>query len=155
MLAASVRPGQMCRRKPTNSASLQTMTSSKSDLEAKEGQIPNESNFLEFISLLGSLSTRGCGASTQEVEGVEANQEAGAAKEGTRIITLKYHFKQSGNVGRNVGIRNMDQFRQIHNPLFTLHTLRGFLPPIDLPLTSVFSTQHLFSVKVSFLAADL
>lgn len=69
------------------------MTSSKSDLEAKEGQIPNESNFLEFISLLGSLSTRGCGASTQEVEGVEANQEAGAAKEGTRILNLKYHFK--------------------------------------------------------------
>uniref|UniRef100_A0A087XHV0 Pecanex-like protein n=1 Tax=Poecilia formosa TaxID=48698 RepID=A0A087XHV0_POEFO len=36
-----------------------TMTSSKSDLEAKEGQIPNESNFLEFVSLLGSLSMRG------------------------------------------------------------------------------------------------
>uniref|UniRef100_A0A3Q0REG4 Pecanex-like protein n=1 Tax=Amphilophus citrinellus TaxID=61819 RepID=A0A3Q0REG4_AMPCI len=43
-----------------------TMTSSKSDLEAKEGQIPNESNFLEFVSLLGSLSTRGGGGSTQE-----------------------------------------------------------------------------------------
>uniref|UniRef100_A0AAX7UT49 Pecanex-like protein n=1 Tax=Astatotilapia calliptera TaxID=8154 RepID=A0AAX7UT49_ASTCA len=45
-----------------------TMTSSKSDLEAKEGQIPNESNFLEFVSLLGSLSTRGGGGSTQEEE---------------------------------------------------------------------------------------
>uniref|UniRef100_A0A671L696 Pecanex-like protein n=1 Tax=Sinocyclocheilus anshuiensis TaxID=1608454 RepID=A0A671L696_9TELE len=31
---------------------LGTMTSSKSDLEAKEGQIPNESNFVEFVSLL-------------------------------------------------------------------------------------------------------
>ncbi|XP_061601695.1 pecanex-like protein 1 [Cololabis saira] len=43
-----------------------TMTSSKSDLEAKEGQIPNESNFLEFVSLLGFLSTRGAGAGIQE-----------------------------------------------------------------------------------------
>lgn len=63
------------------------MTSSKSDLEAKEGQIPNESNFLEFVSLLGSLSTRGGGASTQEEdeeeeEGPEQKQEAGAAEEG-------------------------------------------------------------------------
>uniref|UniRef100_A0A3P9I815 Pecanex-like protein n=1 Tax=Oryzias latipes TaxID=8090 RepID=A0A3P9I815_ORYLA len=45
-----------------------TMTSSKSDLEAKEGQIPNESNFLEFVSLLGFLSTRGGRTSMQEEE---------------------------------------------------------------------------------------
>lgn len=56
------------------------MTSSKSDLEAKEGQIPNESNFLEFVSLLGSLSTRGVGASTQEEEGPEIKEEAGASE---------------------------------------------------------------------------
>ncbi|XP_054432728.1 pecanex-like protein 2 [Pteronotus mesoamericanus] len=30
---------------------------SKSDLEAKEGQTPNESNFLEFVSLLESINT--------------------------------------------------------------------------------------------------
>lgn len=30
---------------------------SKSDLEAKDGQIPHESNFLEFVSLLESIST--------------------------------------------------------------------------------------------------
>uniref|UniRef100_A0A8C6RKX7 Pecanex-like protein n=1 Tax=Nannospalax galili TaxID=1026970 RepID=A0A8C6RKX7_NANGA len=30
---------------------------SKSDLEAKEGQVPNESNFLEFVSLLESINT--------------------------------------------------------------------------------------------------
>uniref|UniRef100_A0A3B4V3I2 Pecanex-like protein n=1 Tax=Seriola dumerili TaxID=41447 RepID=A0A3B4V3I2_SERDU len=59
-----------------------TMTSSKSDLEAKEGQIPNESNFLEFVSLLGSLSIRGGGASTQEEEGPEHKQEVEAAEEG-------------------------------------------------------------------------
>lgn len=58
------------------------MTTSKSDLEAKEGQVPNESNFLEFVSLLGSLSTRGGGASTQEEEGSEHKQEVGAAEEG-------------------------------------------------------------------------
>lgn len=58
------------------------MTSSKSDLEAKEGQIPNESNFLEFVSLLGSLSTRAGGASTQEDEGPERKEEVKAAEEG-------------------------------------------------------------------------
>lgn len=57
------------------------MTSSKSDLEAKEGQIPNESNFLEFVSLLGSLSTRGGGAITQEEEGPETKEEAGTSEE--------------------------------------------------------------------------
>ncbi|KAK5854199.1 hypothetical protein PBY51_015290 [Eleginops maclovinus] len=59
-----------------------TMTSSKSDLEAKEGQIPNESSFLEFVSLLGSLSTRGAGATSQEEEGPETKEEAEASEEG-------------------------------------------------------------------------
>lgn len=58
------------------------MTSSKSDLEAKEGQIPNESNFLEFVSLLGSLSARGGAASTQESEGTDCKEEEGTAEEG-------------------------------------------------------------------------
>ncbi|MBN3309285.1 PCX2 protein, partial [Amia calva] len=45
-----------------------TMTSSKSDLEAKEGQIPNESNFVEFVSLLVSInSTRSSGNNQTEV----------------------------------------------------------------------------------------
>lgn len=55
-----------------------TMTTSKSDLEAKEGQIPNESNFLEFVSLLGSLSIRGGGTSTQQEEGSGHKQEVEA-----------------------------------------------------------------------------
>lgn len=38
------------------------MPTSKSDLEAKEGQTPNESNFLEFVSLLESISTAKVGA---------------------------------------------------------------------------------------------
>ncbi|XP_074844751.1 pecanex-like protein 2 isoform X1 [Carettochelys insculpta] len=34
-----------------------TLPTSKSDLEAKEGQVPSESNFLEFVSLLESINT--------------------------------------------------------------------------------------------------
>uniref|UniRef100_A0A674CUU2 Pecanex-like protein n=1 Tax=Salmo trutta TaxID=8032 RepID=A0A674CUU2_SALTR len=57
-----------------------TMTSSKSDLEAKEGQIPNESNFVEFVSLLESInSTRGASGNPPE----EATEEGDrAVKEG-------------------------------------------------------------------------
>lgn len=58
-----------------------TMTTSKSDLEAKEGQIPNESNFLEFVSLLGSLSTRAGGSSSQEDQDAEVKGETEAAEE--------------------------------------------------------------------------
>ncbi|XP_036402672.1 pecanex-like protein 2 isoform X2 [Megalops cyprinoides] len=36
---------------------LRPLTSSKSDLEAKEGQIPNESNFVEFVTLLESINS--------------------------------------------------------------------------------------------------
>jgi len=57
------------------------MTSSKSDLEAKEGQIPNESNFLEFVSLLGSLSREG-GAGGQEQERPQPRDDTHAAEEG-------------------------------------------------------------------------
>nr|XP_061794428.1 pecanex-like protein 2 [Nerophis lumbriciformis] len=55
-----------------------TMTTSKSDLEAKEGQIPNESNFLEFVSLLESLSTR---VIAREEDGSEFQVEAGCSVE--------------------------------------------------------------------------
>uniref|UniRef100_A0A8C8IF52 Pecanex-like protein n=1 Tax=Oncorhynchus tshawytscha TaxID=74940 RepID=A0A8C8IF52_ONCTS len=57
-----------------------TMTSSKSDLEAKEGQIPNETNFVEFVSLLESInSTRGASGNPPE----EATEEGDRAeKEG-------------------------------------------------------------------------
>ncbi|MBZ3881663.1 Pecanex-like protein 2 [Sciurus carolinensis] len=34
-----------------------TMPTSKSDLEAREGQMPNESSFLEFVSLIEAIST--------------------------------------------------------------------------------------------------
>uniref|UniRef100_A0A672SQ43 Pecanex-like protein n=1 Tax=Sinocyclocheilus grahami TaxID=75366 RepID=A0A672SQ43_SINGR len=55
---------------------LGTMTSSKSDLEAKEGQIPNESNFVEFVSLLESISSaRFGGGNEAEKENEERNGE--------------------------------------------------------------------------------
>lgn len=64
------------------------MTSSKSDLEAKEGQIPNESNFLEFVSLLGFLSMRGAAASTQEEEGPENKEKPDAEEQGESTICI-------------------------------------------------------------------
>lgn len=63
------------------------MTSSKSDLEAKEGQIPNEPNFLEFVSLLGSLSMRGGGGSAQE-EKKDSKEKLTAEKEGWSIFFI-------------------------------------------------------------------
>lgn len=63
------------------------MTTSKSDLEAKEGQIPNESNFLEFVSLLGSLSSRAGGSSTQEDQSAESKEETEAPQEADSQLT--------------------------------------------------------------------
>uniref|UniRef100_A0A672N2V0 Pecanex-like protein n=1 Tax=Sinocyclocheilus grahami TaxID=75366 RepID=A0A672N2V0_SINGR len=61
---------------------LGTMTSSKSDLEAKEGQIPNESNFVEFVSLLESInSTRFGGGNEAEKENEERNGDPQTDKE--------------------------------------------------------------------------
>ncbi|XP_044095288.1 pecanex-like protein 2 isoform X2 [Neovison vison] len=54
-----------------------TMPTSKSDLEAKEGQIPNESNFLEFVSLLESINTSKLTASGQRDDPGEQNQDSG------------------------------------------------------------------------------
>ncbi|XP_058525341.1 pecanex-like protein 2 [Ochotona princeps] len=54
-----------------------TMPTSKSDLEAKEGQIPNESNFLEFVSLLESINTSKVVASSQTNVSVEPRKESG------------------------------------------------------------------------------
>ncbi|XP_063116123.1 pecanex-like protein 2 isoform X3 [Cavia porcellus] len=56
-----------------------TIPTSKSDLEAKEGQIPNESNFLEFVSLLESINTSKVVASTQPKDPADQHG-AGEAK---------------------------------------------------------------------------
>ncbi|GAB1293814.1 Pecanex-like protein 2 [Apodemus speciosus] len=58
---------------------------SKSDLEAKEGQIPNESNFLEFVSLLESISTSKVVVPDPAAEQKGANQgPEGHASPGTK-----------------------------------------------------------------------
>lgn len=53
-----------------------TIPTSKSDLEAKEGQIPNESNFLEFVSLLESINTSKVVASGQRNEPAEQKKDS-------------------------------------------------------------------------------
>eukprot|EP00076_Gallus_gallus_P019470 XP_015139889.1 pecanex-like protein 2 isoform X3 [Gallus gallus] len=52
-----------------------TLPTSKSDLEAKEGQVPNESNFLEFVSLLESINTSKMKASNQSTVKMEVTKE--------------------------------------------------------------------------------
>lgn len=53
------------------------MPTSKSDLEAKEGQTPNESNFLEFVSLLESISTAKVGVPGRRRGPTEAGKDGG------------------------------------------------------------------------------
>ncbi|XP_054836140.1 pecanex-like protein 2 [Eublepharis macularius] len=55
------------------------LPTSKSDLEAKEGQIPNESNFLEFVSLLESINTSKAATSDYKAE---AAKDKGLSGEG-------------------------------------------------------------------------
>ncbi|XP_062980451.1 pecanex-like protein 2 [Elgaria multicarinata webbii] len=64
------------------------LPTSKSDLEAKEGQIPNESNFLEFVSLLESINTSKATASdwkpeTAKDKGLSGDVCIAEKKEGT------------------------------------------------------------------------
>ncbi|KAJ7396192.1 hypothetical protein BTVI_147745 [Pitangus sulphuratus] len=54
-----------------------TLPTSKSDLEAKEGQMPNESNFLEFVSLLESINTSKMKTSNQSSVKTETTKENG------------------------------------------------------------------------------
>ncbi|XP_031729681.1 pecanex-like protein 1 isoform X2 [Anarrhichthys ocellatus] len=110
------------------------MTSSKSDLEAKEGQIPNESNFLEFVSLLGSLSTRGGGASTQEDERPECKEEAGTAEEENLSVTSRQD--------ETIIETNTDNKPERPKPPTSLPTdsLKA-IPPTQIPIVSPDSPQ--------------
>lgn len=58
------------------------MPTSKSDLEAKEGQTPNESNFLEFVSLLESISTAKVGAPGRRRGPAEPGKDGGGLPAG-------------------------------------------------------------------------
>ncbi|XP_001493647.2 pecanex-like protein 2 [Equus caballus] len=72
----------LCKSSPeiTNEKE-KTIPTSKSDLEAKEGQIPNESNFLEFVSLLESINTSKVVASDQRRGSAEGNRERGLLRD--------------------------------------------------------------------------
>ncbi|KAI4529470.1 hypothetical protein MG293_020718 [Ovis ammon polii] len=71
----------------------QTMPTSKSDLEAKEGQVPNESNFLEFVSLLESINTSKVVVSNQRNEPTEQNKDSRLpAGRIPHLITCSYVF---------------------------------------------------------------
>ncbi|KAJ3610686.1 hypothetical protein NHX12_022778, partial [Muraenolepis orangiensis] len=103
------------------------MTSSKSDLEAKEGQIPNESNFLEFVSLLGSLSREG-GASAAEEDKTE--QDTHDAEEEDPSTSAKHREAFTGRQ------------RKRPNPptSLTTDTLQA-IPPTRIPIVSPDSPQ--------------
>ncbi|XP_062376354.1 pecanex-like protein 1 [Sardina pilchardus] len=63
-----------------------TMTTSKSDLEAKEGQMPNESNFVEFVSLLESInSTRAASGTQPETDDADDQED----EEDDTMVTVK------------------------------------------------------------------
>ncbi|KAI4896592.1 hypothetical protein NFI96_018219 [Prochilodus magdalenae] len=104
----------------------QTMTSSKSDLEAKEGQLPNESNFVEFVNLLESInSTRGGG-------GRQAEDEA------------KEDEKANKDEDTKVGVKNRDATGQQDRPnppnSLATETLRP-IPEKLIPIVSPDSPQ--------------
>ncbi|XP_029927221.1 pecanex-like protein 1 [Myripristis murdjan] len=112
-----------------------TMTSSKSDLEAKEGQIPNESNFLEFVSLLGSLSTRGGAASAQEEAEPEPKEEGAGAGE-------KEDTSAAPKPDEAVTETNTDTQSERPNPPNSLATdTLQTIPPTCIPIVSPDSPQ--------------
>ncbi|TMS04340.1 Pecanex-like protein 2, partial [Larimichthys crocea] len=116
------------------------MTSSKSDLEAKEGQIPNESNFLEFVSLLGSLSTRAGGASAQEDDGPECKEEAGAAEEGES--QQEENLSPASRPDETITETNTENKPERPKPPTSLptDTLQA-IPPTQIPIVSPDSPQ--------------
>lgn len=69
---------------------LQTMTSSKSDLEDKEGQSPNESNFVEFVSMLESISSTRSGGGKQTED--EQKEEQKTKTDGRSLIFFEGYF---------------------------------------------------------------
>ncbi|XP_028745643.1 pecanex-like protein 2 [Peromyscus leucopus] len=71
---------------------------SKSDLEAKEGQIPNESNFLEFVSLLESINTSKVVApdSAAEPKGPEDRASPGTKEEAVESDRPSGHDPKPG-----------------------------------------------------------
>uniref|UniRef100_A0A8C2STF5 Pecanex-like protein n=1 Tax=Coturnix japonica TaxID=93934 RepID=A0A8C2STF5_COTJA len=74
-----------------------TLPTSKSDLEAKEGQVPNESNFLEFVSLLESINTSKMKASNQSTVKTEVTKENISAGVEVKITTFSLFMSEKNN----------------------------------------------------------
>lgn len=70
-----------------------TLPTSKSDLEAKEGQVPNESNFLEFVSLLESINTSKMKSSNQSTVKMESTKENGLVGGIMLLLQLSLELK--------------------------------------------------------------
>ncbi|XP_077586246.1 pecanex-like protein 2 [Stigmatopora nigra] len=119
---------------PDRSQNAATMTSSKSDLEAKEGQIPNESNFLEFVSLLESLSTRGM---SREEEGPEFQAEAGVSTETDRNRTENPSVSSAGTEAKETKVHAKVERPR---PPASLAPDKSLLP-IHIPIVSPDSPQ--------------
>ncbi|XP_072292501.1 pecanex-like protein 2 isoform X1 [Eucyclogobius newberryi] len=107
-----------------------TMTSSKSDLEAKEGQLPNESNFLEFVSLIGSLNTRVGGASSQEKDSSADKKEEADAEDNLSTTSPPEEVTETS--------ANINPERP--HPPSSLPT-RQAVPPTHIPIVSPDSPQ--------------
>uniref|UniRef100_A0A4W3HH45 Pecanex-like protein n=1 Tax=Callorhinchus milii TaxID=7868 RepID=A0A4W3HH45_CALMI len=82
-----------------------TLTTSKSDLEAKEGQVPNESNFIEFISLLESINSSRMNAGNPTVWTCEHREEGAVGGVTTENATLIKRYQEHNNMLRRPAIR--------------------------------------------------
>ncbi|XP_007892642.2 pecanex-like protein 2 [Callorhinchus milii] len=87
-----------------------TLTTSKSDLEAKEGQVPNESNFIEFISLLESINSSRMNAGNPTVWTCEHREEGAVGGDPvipvtTENATLIKRYQEHNNMLRRPAIR--------------------------------------------------
>ncbi|XP_060780983.1 pecanex-like protein 1 [Neoarius graeffei] len=75
---------------------LQTMTSSKSDLEDKEGQSPNESNFVEFVSMLESISSTRSGGGKQTEDEQKEEQKTKTDEDTTMVVKNLESTEETG-----------------------------------------------------------
>ncbi|XP_003797513.1 pecanex-like protein 2 [Otolemur garnettii] len=98
-----------------------TMPTSKSDLEAKEGQLPNESNFLEFVSLLESINTSKVVAAEQLTGSAGQNEEGGLLRGNCSQEKKEEILESEKPTGQNFKQRKPDLQSQDHtgtSPVF-------------------------------------
>ncbi|KAK2491756.1 hypothetical protein MC885_021806 [Smutsia gigantea] len=91
-----------------------TIPTSKSDLEAKEGQLPNESNFLEFVSLLESINTSKVAASNGRNGSAEQGKESGLLRDNCSQETKEEILESEKPKGHNSKQGKADMPSQDH-----------------------------------------